>query len=214
MVAKIKKKETPSNQNEEAASSITINPFVKSLEQAPINNKLNEKLIPDTIILDVAIGDDNLIEYLKRFGLSEKSAKALLPVICKVRDGELDAAAIVSAVEVKPAFAAVASGPGPLPDNPIRYADRKTQTERPELRSMNAVQFLEAVWGPWIKAGVVYQDDLRRSDFQLVSAVHSHCQRLKIAPKDILPPSRRNQASENETIIARRAYERAYRSKK
>lgn len=91
----------------------------------------------------------------------------------------------------KRAFAAIEEAkrpnPGPIPENPIRYGDRKTQTERPELATMNPVEFLRAVWGPWIDAGTVYQDDITKRDDTLLSNIRSYCQRMKLVAKDVLP---------------------------
>ena len=84
--------------------------------------------------------------------------------------------------------------PGPLPENPVRYADRKLH---PEYAHMNAVEFLREVWGKWIDTpGAVYQDDIGKRDDTLIPNVRSHCQRMKLVAKDILPPPRQVRTTE------------------
>jgi hypothetical protein len=74
---------------------------------------------------------------------------------------------------------------GPLPESPHKYADRKAHKK---YAHMNAVEFLREVWGPWIDAGLVYQDDIRRYDLKLLQGVWSHCQRHGLDAKDFVLP--------------------------
>lgn len=66
-------------------------------------------------------------------------------------------------------------------------------SERDRRKGENAIEFLNRVWGPWIKAGVLYQDDIRRlGDDKLVRGVRSYCQKHpETKASDVLPPPRR-----------------------
>lgn len=86
---------------------------------------------------------------------------------------------------------ALDSSPEPTLSLPQRapeiYAERNG---RPELgRKENPVEFLERVWGGYMRAGVLYQDDIKRlGDDKLVQAIRSYCQREKIRASEVLPP--------------------------
>lgn len=107
---------------------------------------------------------------------------------------------------------------GPLPENPVRYADRKLH---PEYADMNAVEFLRAVWGKWIDAGCVYQDDIGKRDDKLVQGVRNACSYLKLDAAEILPPPKHarldnevsNSSRVKSLIEARRAAARRYAEK-
>lgn len=70
---------------------------------------------------------------------------------------------------------------------PEIYAER---TVRPELgRKENPIEFLNRVWGAYMAAGVLYQDDIKRlGDDKLVQAVRGRCRDENTDPATILPP--------------------------
>lgn len=75
---------------------------------------------------------------------------------------------------------------GRLPERaPEIYAERTDRSE-------NAVDFLNRVWGPYIEAGVLYQDDFKRlGDAALVPAVRSYCHARNLCAHDHLPPPKK-----------------------
>lgn len=78
-----------------------------------------------------------------------------------------------------------------LPVNPYKWAERKRHAH---LAHMNAVEFLQEVWGDLIAAKAIYQDDIAKcGDDKLVTAVRKYCsenKHLGVAARDVLPPSR------------------------
>lgn len=65
----------------------------------------------------------------------------------------------------------------------------------PEIYSMrlnkseNAVEFLQRVWGSYIEAGILFQDDIKRlGDPKLVQAVRNYCHAKQVAASSFLPP--------------------------
>jgi hypothetical protein len=54
----------------------------------------------------------------------------------------------------------------------------------------DAITFLDEVWGKYIRSGVLFQDDLRRMDRDLVHAVYARCNYKGIPARSVLPPSR------------------------
>ena len=75
-----------------------------------------------------------------------------------------------------------------LPDRASEiYAEREV---RPELgRKENPIEFLQRVWGRYMNAGVLYQDDIKRlGDPDLVKAVRGRCRDTGESPREVLPP--------------------------
>jgi hypothetical protein len=71
-----------------------------------------------------------------------------------------------------------------LPDKaPELYAERKERSENP-------IDFMHRVWGKWLSAGVLYQDQLRKLDDTLVPVLRSFCKRNKISADKVMPPPR------------------------
>lgn len=62
--------------------------------------------------------------------------------------------------------------------------------ERDRSKQETPIEFLNRVWEPWLKAGVLYQDDIKRlGDDKLVRAIRSYCQKHPdINASDVLPP--------------------------
>jgi hypothetical protein len=57
------------------------------------------------------------------------------------------------------------------------------------LPGENPIEFLRRVWGRYLDAGVLYQDQLtHRGETKLVHAIHGHCHRHGLTPKEHLPP--------------------------
>jgi hypothetical protein len=108
--------------------------------------------------------------------------------------------------------------PGPLPENPVRYADRKAH---PQYANLNAVEFLRKVWGPWLDSGAAFQDEVNRRDDKLIQAVRNYCAYLKLNPAEVLPPPKSarldNEVSGSPTarklVESRRAAARRYAAK-
>lgn len=71
---------------------------------------------------------------------------------------------------------------------PAIWADRKAR-----LPNESPIEFLHRVWGPWIEAGVLFQDHIKRlGDDKLVQAIRSYCQKHpEFTASEVLPPSRR-----------------------
>ena len=65
---------------------------------------------------------------------------------------------------------------------PERYENRK----RPE----SPIEYYDRVWRKYADAGALYQDQLRKLDPKLIPAIHTHCSRHQLDPKDHLPPPR------------------------
>ncbi|HEV2817049.1 MAG TPA: hypothetical protein VGW40_07495 [Allosphingosinicella sp.] len=72
-------------------------------------------------------------------------------------------------------------------------ADAVWSNPEDRVAGENPIQFLERVWGPYMKAGVLYQDDIKRlGDDKLVRAIHSYCQKHpEHTATEVLPPPRR-----------------------
>lgn len=73
----------------------------------------------------------------------------------------------------------------PLPkEAPEKWA------ERDRAKGENPIEFLNRVWGAYMRAGVLYQDDLKRlGDSKLLPAIRAYCQRHPdIKAADVLPP--------------------------
>ena len=77
------------------------------------------------------------------------------------------------------------------------------------------VDFIKRIWGPYIEAGILFQDDLRRLDPKLIAAVTSYCQRMgKKAGNDpnafdargFLPPPRQQRTDKLATQVDDEAY--------
>ena len=64
--------------------------------------------------------------------------------------------------------------------------------ERDRSKGETPIEFLDRVWKPWIEAGVLYQDDIKRlGDDKLVRAIRSYCQKHpEHRASDVLPPPR------------------------
>lgn len=65
---------------------------------------------------------------------------------------------------------------------PELYENRK----RPE----SPIEYYDRVWRKYADAGALYQDQLRKLDPKLIPAIHTHCSRHQLDPKDHLPPPR------------------------
>lgn len=77
----------------------------------------------------------------------------------------------------------------PLPERPIRYADRKSY---PEYAKMNAVEFLDALWGVQWKVNDVWtitQIQINAFDQTLLSNASAHCRRNNLDRSVVLPPA-------------------------
>jgi hypothetical protein len=158
------------------------------------------------------------LEYSEGVKLQEKFA-SLLSEIDDLTPELVSSLAVEFAQRVKSSVDETKRpSPGPLPENPVRYADRKAH---PEYASMNAVEFLRAVWGKWIDAGCVYQDDIGKRDNKLVQGVRNACSYLKLDAAEILPPPKRtrldnevsNSSRVKDLIESRRAAARRYAEK-
>jgi len=65
------------------------------------------------------------------------------------------------------------------------YAERSDKSENP-------ISFLRRVWGEYMDAGILFQDDLKKlGDSKIVQAVRSYCAAHDLCATDILPPPRR-----------------------
>ena len=72
---------------------------------------------------------------------------------------------------------------------PEQYKYRIDRSEAP-------TDFCTRVWGKYIRAGILYQDDLHHRkdgkiawlDPELIPAIYSYCQNTELKPKDYLPP--------------------------
>lgn len=65
----------------------------------------------------------------------------------------------------------------------------ETWAERDRSRKETPIEFLRRVWGPYMEAGVLYQDDIKRlGDPDLVQAVRNYCIRHEMKAADVLPP--------------------------
>jgi len=107
---------------------------------------------------------------------AQELAKRLRPVVEKIAKD--------SGATLTDAVGAVMAELSPrLPDEMPQWPTDRIEQETP-------IEFLERVWGPHIAAGTAYQDDVRARDPKLVPAIHSFCQRKKIAPSTVLPPPR------------------------
>ncbi len=62
--------------------------------------------------------------------------------------------------------------------------------QRDKKEGQNAIEFLDDVWGQYLRAGVLYLDHLRRADSALVNAVYGRCKTDKLSAREVLPPSR------------------------
>lgn len=77
------------------------------------------------------------------------------------------------------------------------------------------IDFIKRIWGSYIEAGILFQDDLRRLDPKLIAAVTSYCQRMgKRAGNDpgafdarsFLPPPRQQRTDKLATQVDDEAY--------
>jgi hypothetical protein len=73
-----------------------------------------------------------------------------------------------------------------------KVAPAKWEDEDSRLPGETSVEFLRRVWGVYMDAGVLYQDDIKRlGDGKLIRAIRSYCQKHPdLNPADILPPPR------------------------
>jgi hypothetical protein len=56
----------------------------------------------------------------------------------------------------------------------------------------NVVQFLRRVWGRYMDAGILYQDDIKRlGDPKLMASVRTYCHQHGLDPASVLPPPQR-----------------------
>lgn len=95
---------------------------------------------------------------------------------------------------------------------PEIYAQR---TVRADLgRKENPIEFLNRVWGAYIEAGVLFQDDIKRlGDDKLVQAVRGRCRDTNTDAGTILPPPRQAKvdqllSSNNPKVVQKLAAER------
>jgi hypothetical protein len=77
-----------------------------------------------------------------------------------------------------PSLAPIVTKPTLPAEAPYLYAQRDTYKDRPELKGLNIVDFIRAVWkDPWIDAGVLTRPDLRRLDLDAYKALNTWLQR-------------------------------------
>lgn len=68
-------------------------------------------------------------------------------------------------------------------------APAKWENPADRLPNETPIEFLKRVWGPYIKAGILYQRDLHRlGEHKLVSAIRGYCFRNKLTSSLYLPP--------------------------
>jgi hypothetical protein len=67
----------------------------------------------------------------------------------------------------------------------------ETWAGRDRRAKENPIDFLRRVWGPYMDAGVLYQDDIKRlGDDKLVQRVRTYCHQKGLSASDVLPPPR------------------------
>lgn len=75
-----------------------------------------------------------------------------------------------------------------VPDLPS-IAPAKWENPADRLPNETPIEFLNRVWGPYIRAGVLYQRDLKRlGDGKLLVAIRNYCFQHKLSASDHLPP--------------------------
>ena len=61
--------------------------------------------------------------------------------------------------------------------------------ERDRSRGETPIEFLNRVWGRWMEAGVLYQNDIKRlGDPTLVKTIRTYCHRQGVDASTVLPP--------------------------
>ncbi len=151
----------------------------------------------------------NVLYY--KFNLDQE----LRDIIAGIQDRTFDPEYAERAI--KSLFGVAASSPQPVataalslpPKASEVYAERKV---RPELgRKENAIEFLDRVWGKYMAADILYQDDIKRlGDDKLVQAVRGRCRDDGINPATILPPPGSKRAERSMPALSPEQAEAAY----
>ena len=188
--------------------------FASPNESQPKSDEKLEKNSSLDYYKDVNLREE-VIAILKSGKSVEEKADLLVAVIGPSPNNDISSQ---NKIDFK---AAATVDPGPLPKNPVRYADRKAH---PQYANLNAVEFLRAVWG---NTQYLKQSELRSYDPKLIAAIHSLCQqdakrpvelRVGYVASEILPESSRSRPVELQnltpgTIEYVRAYDRLRKAK-
>ena len=108
-----------------------------------------------------------------------------------------------------------------LPEVPPElYADRQVvQLESGNFGKEDAITFLRRVWGEYLDARVLYQDQLQKLDEKLLQGIKNQCKIKKMKTADIVPPKRArtdkmlSELGDNGTDIKRLVWAKDQRSR-
>jgi hypothetical protein len=137
--------------------------------------------------------DKLLLEYLIALGFTEEEAVEKLP---HAKDAVRQAAPIKESAALSDDFSEAAARPHAaeplsLPDTaPLLYNDRQP--------GMGLVEFLETVWMPYIRAGLLTRPRLRQLDLALENAITNY-QRKQQLPAHVRVPTK-HEAKSQEMI--------------
>lgn len=179
--------------------------------------------------LDHIFTDENVDSIFKEAGFSTSELTAAKPQFLRFISGLVDEGIIHAGLQpeqiqsvltgavallkrIPPAQSFQQAASVKLPDEaPAKWenADERLPEETP-------IAFLRRVWGSYLDAGVLYQDDIKRlGDAKLIPAIRSYCQNHpEWKAAEVLPPPRqartdktaRNAPADSaESILARRA---------
>lgn len=133
-----------------------------------------------------------LLSALQEQGIPASVAKQLTDIVSRHPASESGASAQFAAVLAETWNLARSEGGSEasilkqrerLPEHaPEIYSERADKSE-------NAVDFLNRVWGPYIEAGILFQDDIKRlGDARLVQAIRNYCHARDLVSAEYLPP--------------------------
>lgn len=72
----------------------------------------------------------------------------------------------------------------------------ETWSEREKNSKETPIEFFNRVWGKYVNAGILYQDDIKRlGDDKLVKAIRNYCAHHNLDPVGVLPPPRRERTN-------------------
>lgn len=86
-------------------------------------------------------------------------------------------------------FESVAANSGALASH-IALPNVAPELFQNRTRPESPIAYYDRVWRGYAEAGVLFQDQLRKLDPKLIPAIHTHCSRHQLDPKDHLPPPR------------------------